>query len=91
MKTFPPERTYFLLSFCFFLIFIPMGNLPSDTEYSVATAASICEGKLSVEPTGNFPNLKAGRNGLSYRYGIAYAFLFTPAAFLAKITAKVLL
>ena len=91
MKTFPPERTYFLLSFCFFLIFIPMGNLPSDTEYSVATAASICEGKLSVEPTGNLPHLKAGRNGLSYsKYGIAYAFLFTPAAFLAKTTATVI-
>ena len=75
MKTFRlREHTSF--SHLFFLIFIPMGNLPSDTEYSVATAASICEGNFLWNPP-NFPNLKTGRDGLSYsKYGIAYAFLF---------------
>ena len=85
------ERACFLLSFCFFLIFLPMGHLPSDTEYSVATALSICEGRLSVEPSPGLVHLKKGRNGLYFsKYGIAYAVLLTPAAAASKILAPIL-
>lgn len=76
---------FFITSLLFFGQFIPMGNIPSDTQYSVQTAVSICNGKFSLDPALQLQNLKIGRSGNYYsQYGIGYAALFIPAALIAK-------
>ena len=87
MKPHSLELQYFFLSLCFFLIFVPMGNLPSDTEYSVETALSMSKGTISIAPTPALPDLKAGRNGHYYsKFGIGYAALFIPAALATRLS-----
>jgi len=57
-----------------------MGNVPSDTEYGIATAGSLVRhGTLAVAPTARLNRLLQGSDGKFYsRYGIGYALLFVP-------------
>lgn len=82
----------FASAFLFFSIFTPMGSLPSDTDYSVATAKSIFKrGTLAVSPSPGIPDLKPGLDGRLYsKYGVGYSLLFTPAIALAELAGHVI-
>lgn len=91
MKSRNYQAILFLTALLFFSIFIPMGNIPSDTKYSVETAVSLCEGKLNIDPSLQLQNLKKGRYGNYYsQYGIGYALLFIPAALIANVLSPVI-
>jgi hypothetical protein len=90
------SRTFFIsvlftTSFCFFAIFTPMGNLPSDTEYSIATAdAIVTHHTLTLTPEPRLHDLKTGLNGDHYsKYGVGYALLFTPEIVAADLLGKI--
>ena len=83
------NKNYLLILFftacCFFLIFLPTGQMPSDTQYSIATATAITRGKISLEPSLGLPDLKAGREERFYsKFGVGYALLFVPAVYVAE-------
>jgi hypothetical protein len=75
----------FSASLSFFAIFLPAGHLPSDTQYSLATAQSMCKGSLDISPSENLPYLSKGINGQYYsKYGPGYALMFIPSAIIAN-------
>ncbi|HEX2960072.1 MAG TPA: hypothetical protein VHO70_24780, partial [Chitinispirillaceae bacterium] len=68
----------------FFAIFAPIGHMPSDTRYSLATAQAIARGHLSIRPSEQLPYCSKGKNGLYYsKYGPGYALMFVPSAIIA--------
>jgi hypothetical protein len=90
MSTIAFYRMLFLAAFAFFAVFTPMGNIPSDTGYSIATAESIVRhGSLTI---GNDPRLLDLREGLHGRYyskfGIGNALLFTPAVAFSELAGR---
>ena len=77
----------FLSAFSFFAVFTPMGHLPSDTVYSVATAESIVTRHSLVIERGR----AVGIDGQRYsRYGIGYAVLFVPAVAASHLLSTIL-
>lgn len=77
----------FCIAGSFFSIVTPMGNVPSDTEYSIATAESLVHhGSPGVAPTPRLRQLRKGVDQQYYsRYGIGYAVLFVPAVVISDI------
>jgi hypothetical protein len=77
----------FCIAFAFFSIFTPMGNVPSDTEYSIATAESLVRhGTLAITAAPHLRQLRQGVDSNYYsKYGIGYALMFTPAIMLSAI------
>jgi hypothetical protein len=77
-------------AFLFFAVFAPMGNLPSDTEYSVETAKSLYfKHTLAIEKNDHFWAVNLTRNGTYHsRYGLGYAVSFLPQVALADLVSR---
>jgi hypothetical protein len=92
MPKIPYSLTLFATALAFFAVFAPMGNLPSDTEYSVATAESIVRrGSTAIDPSPRLRFLVKGIDGRSYsNYGIGFALLFTPIVALSDVAGHLL-
>jgi len=70
----------FCIALVFFAIFTPMGQVPSDTEYSIDTAhAIVVNGTIAVPANPRLSYLVLGKDGKYYsNFGIGYALLFVP-------------
>ena len=81
----------FFASFAFFSIFAPLGQVVSDTAYSVETAKSLVYRKsLSIDKNWVLRFAKPGQNGKYYsKYGLGYALSFVPQICAAAALSKV--
>jgi hypothetical protein len=77
----------FVSAFLFFAIVAPMGHVPSDTDYSIATARSLVHEKsLSLTRTDRLWSFSVTKKGqLHSKYGLGYAVSFIPQVFCADI------
>ena len=81
----------FAAAFLFFAIVAPMGQLPSDTECSIATARSIVfHRSLALQPSDRFWYFARTRTGqLHSQFGIGYAVSFVPQVIIAAALSKI--
>ncbi|MCU0609211.1 MAG: hypothetical protein MUF22_05545, partial [Chitinispirillaceae bacterium] len=91
----PISRFYiilFITALLFFSIFVPMGQLPSDTEHAVATAESlVTTGSLAIDPSSTLADLKHGVGGKLYsKFGVGYALLFVPPVAVSDIAGAII-
>jgi hypothetical protein len=86
-----PHVYLFFAAFAFFSIFAPLGQVVSDTAYSVETARSIVFRKsLSIDKNWALRFARPGRNNRYYsKYGIGYALSFVPQMCMAAVICKV--
>jgi hypothetical protein len=86
------EILLFLSAFAFFSIFAPLGQVVSDTAYSVETAKSLVYRKsLSIDKNWVLRFAKPGQNGKYYsKYGLGYALSFVPQICAIAALSKVL-
>ena len=82
----------FCAAFAFFSIFAPLGQVVSDTAYSVETAKSLVYRKsLSIDKNWVLRFAKPGQNGKYYsKYGLGYALSFVPQICAVAVLSKVL-
>jgi hypothetical protein len=90
VKNHKPHIFLFFAAFAFFSMFTPLGQVVSDTAYSVETAKSIVYRKsLSIDKNWVLRYAKPGRNNHYYsKYGIGYALSFVPHVCIAAILSK---
>jgi hypothetical protein len=80
----------FAAAFLFFAIVAPMGQIPSDTEYGIATAQSIVfHRSLAIQQTSRLWSLAMTRTGQFHSmYGIGYAVTFVPQVIIASALSR---
>jgi hypothetical protein len=82
----------FLSAFLLFAIVAPMGQVPSDTEYSIATAQAIVHHRtLALQKTDRLWALARTRTGQYHsNYGLGYAVSFIPQVIIADAALSII-
>jgi hypothetical protein len=91
VKSNKPHVFLFFAAFAFFSMFTPLGQVVSDTAYSVETAKSIVFRKsLSINKNWVLRFAKPGRNNKFYsKYGIGYALSFVPQICITAVLSRI--